>query len=299
MSSDKSLKNDILKLRNETSAALSMCKSALLESEGNYDEALNIIKKNLGSKASKKSARSTMEKAYIIRNDNGKAVILSFATETDFVLKNDVLQNFFSKLADFAFKNIDQFDDLQSFLSLLFEENKTVSDNLKSMIGIMGENINLLNLEKIVIEKGEIHTYVHGENWFQDGIGRIIVILCLFHSSDVKKVVLGDLAENICMHVCAMNPQYLFINDIDQGVIEERKKTFLDEIASIKKSQNIVDQIVAGKIKKFFKDVVLIEQDFALQNSQESGKITVAQLIDLFNKKEGSDVSISWFKRFG
>lgn len=268
----------IKKLREETGSPMGDCNKALSECNDNYEQAIDWLRKKGLSSASKKAGRVAAEGVVAIKNDAKKAVILEVNTETDFVARNDKFQDFVSKLLDSAIN----YQDKEKFIS----DNE---DNVKEQIGLIGENIKIRRIDSLSLDSnGVIVSYIH--NKINDNLGKIAVIISL--KSDAQESQLNELGKQIAMHIAAAKPDSLNIENIDSKKLEREVDILSEQAKSSGKPQNIVDKMVEGRIRKYYEEVVLMEQFFVMDD-----KIKIKDLLNNFSKNNGTTEIID-FKMF-
>ncbi len=268
----------IKKLREETGSPMGDCNKALSECNDNYEQAIDWLRKKGLSSASKKAGRVAAEGVVAIKNDAKKAVILEVNTDTDFVATPDKFQVFVSKLLDSAIN----YQDKEKFIS----DNE---DNVKEQIGLIGENIKIRRIDSLSLDNdGVIVSYIH--NKINDNLGKIAVIIAL--KSDAQESQLNELGKQIAMHIAAAKPDSLNIENIDSKKLEREVDILSEQAKSSGKPQNIVDKMVEGRIRKYYEEVVLMEQFFVMDD-----KIKIKDLLNNFSKNNGTTEIID-FKMF-
>ncbi len=278
---------DLIKeLREKTGAGFLDCKKSLEENNNDIDKSIEALRKKGLAKASKKSDRAANEGAVGIYSNEDITVILKLNSETDFAAKSDTFLNFLDTLGKLILENNNIIDKNQ-LLSLEYE-NGTVKDYLNSMIAKIGEN---LILNDLIIKKNKGTNYVHYiHNSYRSNIGKLISFL--EYTSNKKDTDIETLTKNICMHIAAMKPESLDINDLDKNLISNEEKIQKELILNSGKPSNIVDKILEGKMKKYFSEVTLLNQSYILDQdktvrnivndySQFSFKIISFELITL------------------
>ncbi len=262
---------DVKKLREQTGAGMMDCKKALVETDGDFDKAIEVLRKKGQKVAAKRADRESSEGVAIavVNDNNSKGVIISLNCETDFVAKNED----FIKLAnDFAEKalSVSSKDELlkQNF------ENITVEEKLIEQTGVIGEKIELGAFE--TLEAPFVGSYIHAGN-------KIAVLSGLSNAVDNA----GELAKDVAMQAAAMNPVALNEDGVDQATIDKEIEIAKDNLRQEGKPEAMLDKIAQGKLKRFFKDNTLVNQMFIKDN-----KTSVAQYA-----KSYGDVEVVGFKR--
>lgn len=265
---------EVGKLRNITGAGMMDCKKALVEAEGDFDKAIEILRKKGQKVAAKRADRETSEGAVIAAtsSENKKGVIVALGCETDFVAKNDDFVALATKLAKHAL----DFSTKEELLNSEFEGMK-VEDKLVEQTGVIGEKIGIVDFK--VIEAPFVGSYIHNGN-------KIAAIVGLSEAVDNAE----EVAKNLSMQVAAMNPIALDEDGVDKEIIEKESEIAKETLRKEGKPENILDNIVKGKLQRFFKDNTLVHQDY-IMGEKQSVKEYLAEV------KEG--LSITDYARVG
>ena len=274
--------------REISGAGMMDCKKALTECNGDMDEAIEYLRKSGAMKAEKKASRIAAEGICRIAIDGGKAAVVEVNSETDFVAKNEVFQNFVETVAKQALAS--DAADVEGLLqeSFLGDSSKTVKEALVEKVATIGENLNIRRFEKV--EADQVVGYIHGG-------GRIGVIVAA--ETNVKNDAIEEALKNIAMQVAALNPKYVSDAEVSAEYIEHEKEILKAQIlADPKESQKpekVIDGMINGRIKKELKEVCLMDQVYV---KAEDGKQTVAQYVDAVAKANGADLKVVKFVRF-
>jgi elongation factor Ts len=264
---------DISKLRKMTSAGMMDCKHALEESNGNFEEAVEIIRKRGQLVASKRADRDALEGVVIAKvsfdGKYGNMIVLN--CETDFVAKN---VDFIKFAQDILNLSIDKKPvNLEGLKSLILDE-RTVSERITEQIGIIGEKLELSYFGSI--EAPQVIAYIHPGNKLATLVG-------------LNKVMNLQIGKDIAMQVAAMNPIAVDKEDVLQEVIEKEKEIGKEQARNEGKPENMLDKIAEGKLNKFFKESTLLNQEFTKDNSK-----TVRQYLQSVDK----DLKVTGFLRY-
>ena len=266
---------DVNKLRQMTGAGMMDCKKALTETNGDFDAAIDLLRK-MGQKVSASRAdRETNEGSVFIKtnNDETEGILVALGCETDFVAMNEEFQNLGNMIADLAFVNRpSSVDELKS----LDAGETNVGEKITELIGKIGEKLEIVAYNSISGEK--IIPYIHAGN----KLG-VLVALKGTNGTDVTEP-----GKDIAMQIAAMNPIAVDKDDIDQLVINRELEIGREQAKSEGKPENIIDKIAEGKLKKFFKEKTLLNQPFVKDNTQ-----TVKSYLDSVNK----GLTVDSFKR--
>ncbi len=279
---------DLIKdLRNKTGAGFLDCKNALSENNNNLEESIEFLRKKGLAKASKKSSRDAIEGAVGIYSNNEVIVLIRVNSETDFAAKSDIFLNFLDELGHFAIENCDISHSKEDFLNLKYKDT-LVSEIFDSMIAKIGENL-VLNDFIILENKNHYHSfYIH--NSYKKNIGKIISII-KYEANDDNEVI-KKFSKNLCMHIAAMKPESLDINDLEKNFVEKEKNIQKELILSSGKPENIVEKILEGKMKKFYSEVTLLNQNYIL-DQDKTVKMAIQELPESYNFKINSFKIIS------
>jgi len=265
-------------LREATGCGISDCNKALTENNGDFEKAVDWLRKKGLSSASKKSNRTTSEGVVAVHVEADQAVILEVNSETDFVARNEKFQNFVAKIIKEALgfgNDIDKF--------------KTAKDEeVKNQIGVIGENIQIRRLSNVKVNHGIIVSYIH--NLIAPNMGKIAVLVSLETKAEKNKV--EELGKQIAMHIAAAKPDALSIDKVDPAKLNRESEILKEQARSSGKPENIIDKMIEGRIRKYYEEVVLLEQLFVMDD-----KIKIKDLLAKFSK-ENSETTISDFKLF-
>ena len=275
----------VKELRETTSAGMMDCKTALAESNGDMEAAVDWLRKKGLSKAAKKAGRVAAEGLVAVESSGRTATILEVNSETDFVARNDQFQAFVREAAKIALMGNGTLESLEA--ARFPGSPTTVKDRLQELIATIGENMSLRRVAKLQVSKGVISSYVH--NAVHEGLGKIGVLVALESEGDVT--VLGTLGRQIAMHVAATNPVALDASGVDQATIERESAILRDKNAG--KPDHVMQKIVESGLKSYFKEVTLLEQPFVHDPSK-----TVTQVLKEAESKAGKPVALKSFVRF-
>ena len=263
---------DVNKLRKSTGAGIMDCKKALVEANGDFDLAIENLRKKGQKVAAKRADRESREGAVIakLNSDSKSGVIISLNCETDFVAKNESFISLANQIAKLALSSNSKEDLLDSKI-----QSMSVHEKLIEQTGVIGEKLEIGSFEKIDSEF--VGSYIHAGN-------KIATIVGLSTNFDQAH----EVAKNICMQVAAMNPVALNEDGVSKEIIDKEIEIAKEQLRSEGKPEAMLDNIAKGKLKKYFKDNTLINQAFIKDN-----KISVNGYI----KSVNSDCSITNFKR--
>lgn len=236
----------IKKLKDMTNAGLMDCKKALEASNENIDEAVKWLREKGISKAAKKADRIAAEGSSMVLVDGNNAVIVELNCETDFVSANEKFRSLLERISK-AIINSDA-KTVEDALALNSEEG-TVNDDIINVTATMGEKISLRRFTKVTKSDNEVFgIYIH--------MGGKISALCLVEGTD------ESVANDVAMHLAAMNPKYVSRDLVPSTVIEEESKVLKEQAINEGKPAEIAEKMVQGRINKYYKDIVITEQEF-------------------------------------
>ena len=273
-------------LRTATGAGMMDCKKALTETNGDLDAAIDWLRKKGLSAAAKKSSRVASEGLVGVSATGTVGTVVEVNSETDFVARNDEFQSFVSTLASLAAGA----DDIEALAAMDYPETgRNVAEELTDKIATIGENMSLRRMEKLSVNEGAVVSYIH--NAAADGLGRIGVLVALESSASAD--ALNALGKQLAMHVAAAAPASLSSDDLDPEMVAKERQILIDQAVQSGKPADIAEKMVEGRMKKFMKEVVLLEQLFVMD-----GETPVNQVIANAAKDAGADITMTGFARF-
>jgi elongation factor Ts len=271
-------------LRAKTGAGMMDCKKALTESEGDMEQAVDLLRKKGLSAAAKKSGRVAAE-GMIAATGNGQCgALVEVNSETDFVAKNDAFQAFAKGVAEVTLnENPADVDALKGLAFPASERN--VGEELTHQIATIGENMNIRRFARLESASGATASYVHGG-------GKIGVLVQLdAEKGDAPQV--AETARMLAMHVAAANPQYLSREDVPADVVEREKDIMRVKAIESGKPEKIVEKIIEGQINKFFGEICLLEQVYVIDTDKKVGKV-----VEDLAKELGGQVTLTAYSRY-
>ena len=266
--------SDVGKLRRQTGSGMMDCKKALIEANGDFEQAVDILRKKGQKVAAKRADRQATEGVVIAKNnsDNNKAILISLNCETDFVAKNeDFIKIAYSILDKAVSENLASSEDLSS---MLLDEGMTVAEKVLEQTGVIGEKI---EISAQVVEDTQVSSYVHAGN-------RLATIVGFNQTLD------HQVARDIAMQVAAMSPIAVDKDNVDQETVNRELEIAKDLARQEGKPEQMLDKIAQGRLNKFFKENTLLNQAFI-----KDGKKSVAQYL----QEHAKDLSVTCFKRVG
>jgi len=268
----------IKKLREATGCGISDCNKALAENGDDFEKSVDWLRKKGLSSAAKKTGRVTSEGAVAVFIDGNKASVIEVNSETDFVARNQKFQDFVSKVTKEA---LAFGDDIEKFQVAKDEE-------VKGQIGVIGENINIRRISSLTVSSGLIVSYVH--NAIAPNMGKIAVLVAF--ESGASKDKLEEFGKQVAMHIAAAKPEALAIASVDPARLSRETDVLKDQARASGKPESIIDKMIEGRIRKYYEEVVLLEQLFVMDD-----KLKIKDLLANFSKENG-ETKISGFKLF-
>lgn len=262
---------DVMKLRKATNAGMMDCKKALIEAEGNFDAAVDIIRKKGLAIAAKRADREAKEGCVIAKSAGNKAVIVSLNCETDFVAKNDNFVALTNKIADMALENMPA--DLTALLALQMD-GRSISDIISEQTGVIGEKLELSYYSNIQGE--DTIAYIHPGN-------KLATIVAFNKTADVQ------VKKDVAMQAAAMAPISVSEKDVPEDVREHELNLGREKAREEGKPENMLDKIAEGRLNRFYKDSTLLNQDFI-----KDGKMSVKAYLQSVDK----ELTVTGFSRF-
>ena len=263
---------DVQKLRKATGAGMMDCKKALQEVEGDFDKAIEVIRKKGQTIASKRADREASEGNVQAKVEGNFGALISLNCETDFVAKNEDFVKLSSSILDLAIA--EKPADLEALKGLTLG-GKSVADTITEQSGTIGEKLELAYYDSITSEK--VQAYNH--------FGNNLATLVGFSKADVDEQV----AKDVAMQIAAMSPVAVDRDDVPDEVIEMERKIGREKALQEGKPENIVDRIAEGMVNKFLKEATLLNQEFT-----KDSKKTIGQYI----KEADKDLQVTGFKRY-
>ena len=272
----------IKKLRSLSGAGFKDCSSALDESNGNIDKAIEILRVKGISKASKKMSRSANEGLIAISEDNQMSSILEINCETDFVAKNEDFITFVTELSEI---NNKIGSNRESLLLSKMKNGKTVDENLLALISKIGEKITIGRSRSFNCKEFKVFKYHH--TIIKDNLSKLGVIVSLKTSDHSEK--LKTFGKQLSMHIAALNPLAIDTDDIDPEILKKEEELISEELKNLGKPEDIVKKISIGKINKFKEENSLINQQWVMEPKKK--------VKDILKELNLGDIEIKEFYR--
>ena len=268
----------VKELRDRTGAGMMDCKKALGETSGDFDAAVDWLRKKGIAKAEKKSDRVASEGLAFAFSTGTKGCMVEVNAETDFVAKNDAFVSFVEELAKLVAET--GTTDVEAIKAMSWPQGGTVAEKLTDLIATIGENMSIRRATVLEVANGAVASYMHMG-------GKIAVLVAITAPKSEDK--LAEVARNVAMHVAAANPASLDRDSIDPALVARETAVYKERALESGKPANIVDKIVEGQINKFYEEKCLTEQAFIMDTDQTVGEVVAKSV-------EGAKISA--FARF-
>ncbi len=266
---------DVKKLRDATGVGMMDCKKALQEADGDFDEAVEVLRKKGQKVADKRSGREADEGLVVteISDDGSAGAIAEVNCETDFVARNDDFSSFAQRVAELVLE--ERPEDLEALHELPFDGDKTVETELVEMTGRIGEKLAIRRFQVLDADGGTVISYVHPGS-------RLGVLVHATGNGDAE-----DVGQDVAMQIAALDPIAVTRDEVPDKVQEKEKEIAREAALSDGKPEHIIDRIADGKLERFFEDNVLLEQAFV-----KDASVSVKEILD------GADVDVKQFVRY-
>jgi elongation factor Ts len=243
----------VKELREKTGAGMMDCKRALSETGGELEAAIDWLRKKGLSAAAKKAGRTAAEGLVGVKSEGNRAAVVEVNAETDFVARNEIFQNFVATCADLA---LAAGGDVEALKAQPFPgTGRSVAEQLTHLIATIGENMAIRRTALLAVPRGVVATYVHSA--LRPELGRIGVLVALAGEPGEALAMLG---RQIGMHVAAARPEFLDIGSVDPAALAREKAVLAEQARASGKPANIVEKMVEGRVRKYYEEVVLLEQ---------------------------------------
>jgi elongation factor Ts len=277
----------VKELREKTGAGMMDCKKALAESGADLEGAVDWLRKKGLAAAAKKSGRIAAEGLVAVATAGTAGAVVEVNAETDFVARNDTFQAFATRTAELALSGTGEVEAVKQ--AAWNDAGRTVQDELTGMIATIGENMNLRRSARLAVPAGVVTSYIHMAA--APGLGKIGVLVALESTGDTAK--LAELGRQIAMHVAAARPDALDVGDVDTSALERERVILADQARASGKPEAIIEKMVEGRLRKYYEEVVLLEQTYVID-----GESKVRKVVEAAAKDVGAPVKLTGFVRF-
>lgn len=278
---------DVQKLREMTGVGMMDCKKALTAAEGDMDKAIEWLREKGLAAQTKKAGKIAAEGvSYAIVADNGVGVVIEVNSQTDFVAKNEVFQNFVKDLANLV--ATENPADVEALKACTYPgTDRTVADVTADKVLAIGENIQIRRFVRYA--EGVNVPYIH--------MGGKVGVLVNLAVEGIEADKVTELGKDVAMQICAMNPTFLDKSDVDQATLDKEKEILLiqakEDPKNANKPENIIEKMVLGRIGKYYEENCLLQQSFVKEN-----KISVEKHVAEVAKQLGGKITVKAFTRF-
>ncbi|MFL6753557.1 MAG: translation elongation factor Ts [Sphingomicrobium sp.] len=276
----------VKELRERTGAGMMDCKKALAETNGEMEAAIDWLRAKGLAAAAKKAGRTAAEGLVGLAVEGNRGAVVEVNSETDFVAKNEIFQEFVRNVAKLALQHG---TDIEALGAAQYPEGGTVQEKLTDNIAKIGENQSLRRAAVVEVEQGAVVSYVH--NQVAPGLGKIGVLVAL--ESAAQAETLNALGKQIAMHVAAAHPLALSAEELPVELVERERSIAMEKAKDSGKPQNIIEKMVEGGLAKYRKDNALLSQLFVMDN-----KTPVAEVVASAAKDSGTGIQLTGFVRF-
>ena len=276
----------VKELREKTGAGMMDCKKALNETAGDLEGAVDWLRKKGLAAAAKKAGRVAAEGLVAIATEGTSGAVVEVNAETDFVARNEQFQGFVANVGKLA---LAKGDDVAALKAAAYGNGKTTEEELTALIATIGENMNFRRAKKLSVKDGLVTGYVHSA--IAPGLGKIGVLVALESTGDKAK--LAEVGKQIAMHIAAANPLFLNVDSVDGAALEREKAVLTEQAAASGKPPEVVEKMVIGRVRKYYEEVVLVEQVFVMD-----GETKISKVLENAAKEAGAPIVLSGFARF-
>jgi elongation factor Ts len=265
----------VKELRDATGVGMMDCKEALKEADGDFDEAVSILRKKGQKVADKRSEREADEGLVVtaLSDDETAGAIVEVNCETDFVARNDDFQEFAERVAEITLT--ERPDGVDALMDLPYEDGATVEEELGALTGKIGEKLAIRRFEILESEDGHVISYIHPGS-------KLGVLVDVAGDGDLEEA-----GRDVAMQIAALDPIAVTRDEVPDDVKEEERDVAREAALNEGKPEHVIDQIVDGKLERFFEDNVLLEQAFVKDSS-----MSVEEMLD------EADLSVRRFTRY-
>ncbi|KAF0118963.1 MAG: elongation factor T [Rhodospirillaceae bacterium] len=274
-------------LREKTGAGMMDCKKALAETAGDIESAIDWLRKKGIAAAAKKAGRVAAEGLIGVFGTGRSAAVIEVNAETDFVARNDLFQVFVRTVAECALAAAGDMDAVKA--RAYPSSGRTVAEECTALVATIGENLQLRRAQALSVSDGVVASYVH--NATAPGLGRIGVLVALESTGDKDR--LAELGRQLAMHVAAAAPQFLDVASVDKNTLDRERDVLMEQARVSGKPETIISKMVEGRLRKYYEEVVLLEQISVID-----GESRIAKVVETAAKTVGAPVQLTGFCRF-
>jgi elongation factor Ts len=275
----------VKELRDKTGAGMMDCKTALVETNGNMEEAIDWLRKKGITKAAKKAGRAAAEGLIGVATGGHIGALVEVNAETDFVARNEEFKDFVKSAARIT---LEEEGDLEKTLARPMGAN-SVQHTLTELVAKIGENMSVRRTVMLRVDPGVVSAYVH--NASSPELGKIGVLVGLKSTADKDK--LNALGKQIAMHVAAANPLALTVEHLDPALVAKERDIQAELARQSGKPENVIEKMLEGRMRKYYEETVLLQQTFLID-----GETRIDKLLEKASKDLGAPVTIEGYVRF-
>ena len=277
----------VKQLRDKTGAGMMDCKKALTETDGELEAAVDWLRKSGLAQAARKAGRTAAEGLIGMAMVPGKAAMVEINAETDFVARNADFQAVVREVARIA---LDCEGDLERLSAASYPgTGRTVAEEITNLVGTIGENIQLRRTVVLSTPAGVVGDYIHMPT--AEGLGRLGVLIAV--ESEAPAESLERPAHELAMHIAAASPQAVSRDSLDQTMVERERGVLAEQARAEGKPENIIEKMIEGRLRKFFEEVVLLEQTWVID-----GETRVKSVLESLAGTLDTPVAVSGFVRY-
>jgi elongation factor Ts len=276
----------VKELRDKTGAGMMDCKKALTETAGDFEGAVDWLRKKGLAAAAKKAGRVAAEGLIGVALDGPRGALVEVNSETDFVARNDQFQAFVRTAAELA---LTAGGDVEALARVGTQGGATLGEDLARLVGTIGENLILRRTAAFSVDRGVVAGYIH--NQVAPGLGKIGVLVALQSAGDGD--ALADLGRKLAMHVAAAAPLAIDKDGVDPALVERERDILAEQARGSGKPEEIIAKMVEGRLRKYYEDVCLLEQTYVID-----GETKIAKVLDQAAKDLGGEVKVTAMARF-
>ena len=277
----------VKELRDRTGAGMMDCKRALGDTSGDVEAAVDWLRKKGLAAAAKKAGRIAADGLVGVAARGAAGAVVEVNSETDFVARNELFQAFVRAIAALA---IAHNSDVEALKQMPYPgTGRTVAEELTELVGRIGENLVLRRVARLAVGKGHVASYVH--NSLAPGLGKIGVLVAL--ESEASGEAVETLGRQLAMHVAAANPQYLETAAVPGSALDRERAVLREQAQGSGKTEAIIERMVEGRLRKFYEEVVLLDQIFVVD-----GESRVSKVVEAAGKTAGKPIRVAGFVRF-
>jgi len=276
----------VKELRERSGAGMMDCKKALDANNGNVEAAIDWLRTKGLASAAKKAGRVAAEGLVAVASNGTTGAIIELNSETDFVARNEQFQALVHEVAQEALASG---TDIEALKNQKAASGKTIAEEITGAVATIGENMNLRRIATLSVNDGVVATYIHSA--VKPGMGKIGVLVALESTGDKAK--LEALGKQIAMHIAAAKPEALNREGVSADALEREKSVLIEQAVASGKPKEVAEKMVEGRIRKYYEEIVLLEQAFVMD-----GKTKIADVVKAAEADAGAPITLKAYERF-